>query len=273
MAKPTGLRVADFRAIRDLTQECRELGDDPGLWRQHWFHRLGQLCGAELVVGGDITVSEGGAQPTHSVEWGWENGFDRAAFLRAFSLHQSELTNSPMIDAYFRRSTGADGAGLSRVRLVPDRAWYDSPYFQLTQQTIGINHTLLSFLASPGSCGGTSGITLSRGADVRRDFSPRECEVLREAHAWVAPLIGGALAGFGEPSPTQLPPRVRQVLRCFLEGDSDKRVVTRLGISRHTVNEYAKAIYRHFGVASRGELLARWVRRRWGAKCAWAEGL
>ena len=66
-------------------------------------------------------------------------------------------------------------------------------------------------------------------------------------------------------------PRVRQVLQCLLEGDSDKQIACRLSISRFTVNQYTKIIYGHFGVQSRTELLARWVRRGWGGRFPWAE--
>ena len=52
-------------------------------------------------------------------------------------------------------------------------------------------------------------------------------------------------------------PRQRQTLRRLLAGDSEKQVAINLGVSRHTVHVYVKALYRHFEVASRGELLAR----------------
>jgi DNA-binding NarL/FixJ family response regulator len=68
-----------------------------------------------------------------------------------------------------------------------------------------------------------------------------------------------------------LPPRVRQVLRCLLEGDGDKQIAVRLGLTRHTVNQYTKLLFRHFGVASRTELLARWVRRGFPAGFAWED--
>ena len=85
------------------------------------------------------------------------------------------------------------------------------------------------------------------------------------------PRGGGALPRFVEPSPNSLPARVRQVLKCLLEGDGDKQTAARLKLSRYTVNEYTKHIYRHFGVQGRAELLARWIRRGWGARCAWAD--
>jgi DNA-binding NarL/FixJ family response regulator len=68
-----------------------------------------------------------------------------------------------------------------------------------------------------------------------------------------------------------LSPRLRQVLRCLLEGDADKHVAARLCLTRNTVNQYAKVLFRHFGVRSRAKLLARWARRGWGGRFAWAD--
>jgi DNA-binding CsgD family transcriptional regulator len=60
---------------------------------------------------------------------------------------------------------------------------------------------------------------------------------------------------------TGLSPRMEQTLRTLLSGDSEKQVAARLGLSHHTVHVYVKAIYRKYGVSSRGELLAQWVRQ------------
>jgi len=57
-----------------------------------------------------------------------------------------------------------------------------------------------------------------------------------------------------------LPPRLHQTLQSLLAGDSEKQIARRLAISPHTVHVYVKSLYRKFGVCSRGELLARWVR-------------
>jgi DNA-binding CsgD family transcriptional regulator len=61
---------------------------------------------------------------------------------------------------------------------------------------------------------------------------------------------------------TSLPPRVRQTLDCLLEGDSEKQVAARLGLSRHTVHQYVTDLYRRLGVSSRAELLALCLRHR-----------
>lgn len=51
--------------------------------------------------------------------------------------------------------------------------------------------------------------------------------------------------------------RQRQTLRHLLEGDLEKQVAAKLGVSRHTIHIYVKALYKHFDVSSRGELLAK----------------
>lgn len=89
----------------------------------------------------------------------------------------------------------------------------------------------------------------------------RDRLLVEEAQRLVTPLIGGPLARFTDPNPRDLAPRVRQVLACLLEGDSDKQIGVRLGLSIYTVNQYTKTIYLHFSVNSRAELLARWIRR------------
>lgn len=57
-----------------------------------------------------------------------------------------------------------------------------------------------------------------------------------------------------------LSPRMRQTLDGLLAGDSEKQIAHKLALSKHTVHVYVKALYKGFGVCSRGELLARFIR-------------
>ena len=118
-------------------------------------------------------------------------------------------------------------------------------------------------LARAGRPAGYSFLVLIRAAG-EADFVPRARAIVGELHAQFAPLIEGPLAGNNEPSPGGLAPRARQVLRCLLEGDGDKQIAARLGLSRHTVNFYVRRIFAHFHVTTRSELMARWIRRGWG---------
>jgi DNA-binding CsgD family transcriptional regulator len=58
----------------------------------------------------------------------------------------------------------------------------------------------------------------------------------------------------------RLSPRMGQTLERLLAGDSEKEIAARFGRSRHTVHVYVKKLYQRFGVSSRGELFALFVR-------------
>ena len=58
-----------------------------------------------------------------------------------------------------------------------------------------------------------------------------------------------------------LPPRLGRLLPLLLDGHSEKEIAAHLGLSRHTVHEYVKQIYKHTGVHSRAQLMARLLRR------------
>jgi DNA-binding NarL/FixJ family response regulator len=92
-------------------------------------------------------------------------------------------------------------------------------------------------------------------------ISGREQRLLSFFHGELGPLIGRSLVSVTEPSPEKLSPRLRQTLTCLLEGDSEKQVAKRLGLSYDTTHQYVSALYRHFGVHSRSQLLFHAFRR------------
>ncbi len=59
----------------------------------------------------------------------------------------------------------------------------------------------------------------------------------------------------------ELPPRLRQTLTSLLSGASEKQIAHTMNLSQHTIHVYVKQIYKHYKVSSRGELLARWVKK------------
>jgi DNA-binding NarL/FixJ family response regulator len=64
-------------------------------------------------------------------------------------------------------------------------------------------------------------------------------------------------------------PRLRQTLICLLQGDSEKQIATRLALSQATTHEYVTALYRHFRVQSRAQLMAHAIRRL--ARAEWQD--
>jgi len=209
-------------------------------------------------------------RPTGIADWGWENGFDRQPVVRMLEDVARGVVSNPMYLPYLAARGRGAGPSLTRADLVSDADWYGSRFYQDYQAPSGADAILYCIFRQPGGDGRGVGLVLIRPLG-EKDFLPRDRTVVQAVAAEVTALIGGPLAQLDEPSPAALPPRLRQVLRCLLEGDADKQVAARLGLTRHTVNQYTKTIFRHFGVGSRAELLARWVRRGWGGRFAWAE--
>lgn len=274
MPKSASLRLDDLRAIHELVGECRELGDAASLWQGHFAAGLAGMIDADMIGCGEVTdlLADDLPRILGMTEWGWENGFNVDGWRESCRLFEShpDLAFNPTFRKYLGRvKDGADGECQSRTDLTDDRDWYRAWAYEHIVRVIGADHCMWCFRGLSLSPGDHFGLTPGRAAG-RPDFSTREKAIVREAIASIGKLIGGPLARFEEPSPTDLPLRLREVLRCLLEGDADKQVASRLGISRMTVNSHTKSLYRHFGVQSRAELLARWVRRGWGLHAAWS---
>lgn len=87
----------------------------------------------------------------------------------------------------------------------------------------------------------------------------------RRLLAELCKVIGAHVTGVNGHSPSvadgfDLAPRLRQTLEFLVAGDSERQVALKLKISQHTVHVYVKQLYKRFGVNSRGELLARFIR-------------
>jgi DNA-binding NarL/FixJ family response regulator len=147
----------------------------------------------------------------------------------------------------------------TRRQLVSDAQWYRSSAWDDYRRPIDIDDQLTSVYQT-SNAGPASIIALLR-APRERDFSVREQRLLSFFHEELGRLIGHSLVSPTEPTPDSLSRRLRQTLACLLEGDSEKQVAARLGLSQATVHQYVTALYRHFGVSSRAQLLAHIMKR------------
>ena len=114
--------------------------------------------------------------------------------------------------------------------------------------------------------------------EIRRDGSDRPFDqrdrrlvnlfTSQAAHLFVCPRRAPAPApppatsgevAIHDPRMDELPPRLRPVLRQLLAGDAEKQVALKLGLSPHTVHQYAKLLHRHFKVSSRAELILQFL--------------
>jgi DNA-binding CsgD family transcriptional regulator len=87
-------------------------------------------------------------------------------------------------------------------------------------------------------------------------FSGAVSDSLQIVHSSIQPR----LAELQQPSLHTLSPRLSQVLEGLIDGQSDKEIATRLGISHETVHVYVKNLFKLRGVHSRAELLSNMLK-------------
>jgi DNA-binding CsgD family transcriptional regulator len=96
-----------------------------------------------------------------------------------------------------------------------------------------------------------------------RQRGPRalDCARLRELEILQAPLAAAfnkhaALAPQAARSVSMLSPREMQITRLLLQGCGSPQIAVRLGISRHTVKDHRKRIFRKLGIGTLAQLFA-----------------
>ena len=95
-------------------------------------------------------------------------------------------------------------------------------------------------------------------------------DAIAQVHAGGSPMTGliarkvvqffGRL-GNAVPELEKLSPREREILDLLSEGASYKEIAGRLGLSIHTIRMHIRGIYRKLHVHSRGEVVAKYMRR------------
>jgi DNA-binding CsgD family transcriptional regulator len=157
-----------------------------------------------------------------------------------------------------------------RSELIDDAAWHASPHVQHHRHAAGLDDCIISahrrhLVAadapdSPHGGGATVMVLCAfRAWDDPRRFTPRERILLNTLHTGLKWMYRAEEATHRLTRASALSPRLRQTLDFLLAGETERRVAQKMNISAHTVHDYVKALYIHFGVSSRGELLSRWI--------------
>lgn len=258
MGKSIILRLPDVRRVFRLLGDCRDLGHDRAAWTRRAIAGLRDELGAYMVAGTFIedTVEESVRPGRTLFDVGWESDRDREAWLG--------LVGSPRVMDYGTvRAVYSNPLATvivrSRDQLVADREWRLGDELNEDRRPLRQDETLIG-IHRFGDHGVHQVFSVNRAVGGKR-FDGRERAILRLFVAEANALVGATLA-VDEAGPfAGLGPRLRQVLDALVEGDSEKQVASRLGLSRHTVHDYVKDLYRRLGVGSRGEMLAYYLRR------------
>lgn len=267
MAASQRLRVSDVAAVYRLVEECRELGADPHVWQHHMLHQLASLTGCWTSGNCQVQTTLRGMQIdwTTLLEIGRTDSERRRA---AEFLTSGECPPDDFCIALSRRFVKGHDVELTCVLrdVVDDRAWRRSDSAAAYRE-LGVGDQLMSLARIPGTertlCLGCS------RAVGDRSIATRQAQTVEMFMRIVRPHLGRSLALAGEPGLSGLSPRRRQVLAGLLEGRAEKEIAHMLGLSRPTVHEYVTDLYRYFGVGSRAELLALFLRRSNGPAREW----
>ncbi|MCE9672882.1 LuxR C-terminal-related transcriptional regulator [Myxococcus stipitatus] len=219
-------------------------------------HLLSGLC---RILGSDAAVCvreedfrpDGTGAFKATVLAGW--GDDRLSAVE--SLQRMGSGCNPAIRSLMEHRPVPGGVVTAmRRELVGDRAWYSAPYVEHHLLPTGLDDSVYSGRWSelPGVVQGI-GVHRARGG---RPFDAEDRELLHLFHSECWALLGPAEHGEGHTPDARLAPRERQTLALILEGLGDKEIAARMGISRFTVNQYTKSLYKCFGVRSRAALIA-----------------
>lgn len=254
------LRWCDARAIYMLVGECCELGADSRIWRTHMLDRLNRILGAVASTDIDATVGQ--------LQSGEDAIVNAAVLVDDLSANERvvlkqcmqnlRVADNPLGLELTRRANMHGTVAGTRHTHVAKEDWFRSPMYQECFRHVGWDDILCGLSFSPS---GMRVVSMSRD---RGDspFPARAASVLRLFLSEIQSISTTRLqTQVGSDSLLDLPPRLFDVLVALADGDNEKQIALRLGISRNTVHEYVRRLFARYGVSSRGELLVRCARQ------------
>ncbi|MCC7387646.1 MAG: response regulator transcription factor [Phycisphaerales bacterium] len=256
MSKSDRLRPRDIRAGYRLVGECRDLGADVVAWQEQLLAGFCKLLHAQVGISGNMRrFGAGDAESLGSVRIGWPDA-------QAERLWLEYATNVPVERTpEYPALIGGQDRLVTRTRdqLWGREAWYRSRTYNERHKRVGIDDYIISIQRLP--FGDMQHSLWIHRAEGEPGFGRREWWLVRCVHEEVGRQIGNALASAAEPRLSDLTPRQRDALHGLLEGLAEKELAAQLGVGRATVHEHVLAIYRHYQVSSRAELMALFIGR------------
>jgi DNA-binding CsgD family transcriptional regulator len=236
------LRLHDVRRAFRLLGEIRALGTDPNVWRPHMVLGLRQLLRAHIVVSSEVHFRTLRGGSTRVIDIGWGSDADGKIW-----QIRTERDGERPEDFWLRPAMPAPDAerehAESLMPVVPTRRIYGGTRFILSQYTLA-------------HAGAVDQLGLHRLHDDQ-PFMHADHRLVRMLHVELGRLWRRDVLVRATDPATDLPPRLTQTLHELAGGASEKQIARKLGLSRHTVHNYVKALHQRLGVSSRGELMAR----------------
>ncbi|MEO6434979.1 MAG: helix-turn-helix transcriptional regulator [Tepidisphaeraceae bacterium] len=246
------MRTVDVQGMLRVVGGAAELWYQPSLQRQFTLDSLCRLLDARVGICftmGDVL--RGGTTPCTQVA---HVGLNESGVALLEEYLKSGKPRDPVIDVL----SAVQGRVITFARreAVADGDWFASDHYRKFRKPLGLGPSLYVKIVAP-SIGRETLVMLLRekGAEAFTDRETYLTDLCLSEMAW--PFT--AEMTYVDPQVERLQPRLKKVMKCLLEGDSEKQVAYKLKLSPHTVHEYVKDLYSELGVNSRGELLAQFV--------------
>tara|TARA_R110002073_G_scaffold118918_6_gene259540 strand:+ start:63925 stop:64725 length:801 start_codon:yes stop_codon:yes gene_type:complete len=253
------LSARDVHECHQIAGQCRELGAHVDAWRDLLLASLRKFVGAQVIINSEIenfgSMSECESNYLGIHRAGW---ISKEAETRWREYAQSIPVERTPEYPYLSKFSGQTMV-LSRDQIWGKETWYRSHTFNEIHRECGIDDYVISICPTniPGRC---TTLWLHKGVGTR-DFTPREQGIISLIHMTINNEIGTYLAAADEPALSSLTVRRLQVLDHLIAGDSEKQIAFKLEVGKAAIHDHVLAIYRHYEVSSRGELLAKFIGR------------
>lgn len=237
-----------------------------------------RLLGEVIAAGGDISAKrrqlmDGLCRIVNANSWAWcmaefdpkkppsfigfeHGGFDEDRFGRYV-----KAMNHPEHGPITKRSSielQEKGTHLTRtLRQIDPEMIFENSEIGTVWAEADIGALILS--QRPMKAGGVSGVAVYRSVGEPQ-FDARESRIVHIILSEVPWLHFNAFPDKASQEITRLQPRHRTILNLLGDGWPRKKIAAHLGISENTVHGYVKEIFKHFGVHSQSELLARFTK-------------
>ncbi len=249
------LHVEDVRGVVRLLSETAASRERPSIMKRRIASGLASMIDADAWIWGvselDVAGSLRGGFATML-----HDGLNESQLAALYKLSYDSKLPAPEIAKmieYFRL-----GTHFTRLRedLVSAEAWRGSAHYKQYRAPNNLDEFICSIY--PVREGTWSVVAFHRHTG-RAAFSARDRRLVHVVMSELGALHAdtGALESPDGVGVVGLSPRLRTVLGLLLEGWSRMQIAEHLGLSRHTIAEYMRSTYRHFGVRSQRELQAR----------------
>jgi DNA-binding CsgD family transcriptional regulator len=241
----------DFHAVVRILGEIAAMDATPDEKRQHLMTELALLIGTDAWLWGSAPFIEPGKQPVFLFQNRGGLDEDRASKLfMAIEHPDTGAMTAPIAQAMVET-----GRHVTRLRqdIISDERFLNSPAFPFWKAA-NVGPIILSLRPIEGY--GNTVIAFYRPVSAPA-FTPREARIAHIVLSEVSWLHHEGMPHQSSHKVPLLPPRCRLILHQMLLGRSRKEISADLGISLHTVNDYTKQIFAHFGVHSQTQLIAR----------------